>query len=346
MQILLIGPRQLTKQFATALLNVEQEDGKLLQSQDDLRRPSCLSERVDAHAIAALQRQNERNNVHHHHHLLSHPTDVGLQRKKQQQLIHVQIQEPPPDTDVTPTPSSELDHLTKTKRCWDQIIWITSAPACNFSMDKIWERRETQQFFEDAVSHDDLLMQRVSVVVSMMAIGTGCDATETLWMGGVAAAAAAFAASKDQSTTPQPQQQQQPPLFIQDEPMMIAIETTGATTPTTNRDNNAASDVAIGTSSAAATTTTELAKHRPQRRQKGHERHRLFHHALVSTFFFHPPETSSLRSCARLLWKKCLVAQRIRYPGCSPLLLTTTKQHQQLDQLKQSSRKRKLGKCV
>ena len=280
---------------------------------------------------------------------MSHPTDVGLQRKKQQQRIHVQIQEPPPDTDVTPTPSSELDHLTKTKRCWDQIIWITSAPARNLSMDKIWERRETQQFFEDAVSHDDLLMQRVSVVVSMMAIGTGCDATETLWMGGVAAAAAAaaaFAASKDQSTTPQPQQQ--PPLFIQDEPMMIAIETTGATTPTTNRDNNAASDVAIGTSSAAATTTTELAKYRPQRRQKGHERHRLFHHALVSTFFFHPPETSSLRFCARLVWKKCLVAQRIQYPGCSPLLLATTKQqqHQQLDQLKQSSRKRKLGKCV
>ena len=42
----------------------------------------------------------------------------------------------------------------------------------------------------------------------------------------------------------------------------------------------------------------------------------------VPSFCWHPPDKLSLRSSARLVWKRCLVAQRIRYPGYSPLALT------------------------
>jgi hypothetical protein len=250
MQILLVGPRQLTQELATALLNVEQIGGERPVS-------AALSDAVDVHAVDALQR-----------HLKPHPFSSHRCRKRP---IHVHIKE------LSAANSTATAALVP-HGIWDQIVLITTSSEREFTSSEIWERQETRKFLEGSVSQDDILMQRVAIVV---AIGRDDDRAPVV-----------VDSSNDAATQ-------------QHEPDVVPVDD--------NRVGVTSHRVVPSANSKATSGGSTEQINPAYRRQIS---------SLVPSFCWHAATRSSPQATARLIQKRCEVAQHIRYPVCSPLLLT------------------------
>jgi len=133
LQVLLVGKRQVTRPFATALLRLEEEP-----SAND----NNAIDRVDAFAVAALKRQIARQ-----------ATVAGIQ-------VHMQDDETPAASSMSSRANSNnTDISNKQYDQYDQIVWITT-DACTTHHNTIKNIKQ----FTDSLPRDVIPEQKVSIV--------------------------------------------------------------------------------------------------------------------------------------------------------------------------------------
>lgn len=267
-RILLVGPKHLTEPFAAALLRLV-DDHKIPEARHDRTVPI---DKMDAYAVEALQRWQPQPP----HHLSVAAAELSNNRPTPHILrVHTKemnaLQEYGTDR-KSPSPSpSIISHQS-----WDQIVLLTSFLEREFSHTKIWERLESQTFLERMASQNDILMQRVSIVVALQrghhhyeSISNSCQ-----------------------------QQEDEDDQGIQD----ISQR------PVVNQDGTLASSM-----SERPTTTATAAFKQPPLQQSLRSRQRFRHYplrALVPIFCCWHGNSTSLQSATRFVWKRCCLAAR------------------------------------